>query len=206
MGDWFDSLAEFKARAVLVLGPDPFAANDHREVIAVFPQAYAGEATALARSSAFGMRWRSSQAPLVAWKNLSSPQGEDQPWVSAWLDRGALAMVRVDFQTAFGQGFECFVFCGRQLAEADEAKRIAYTAMSVWPVIKKEIVPLRYQVTPREMEVLLALAEGLTVKEAGERVGCAERTVGFHLSNLMEKLHAPNRAAVVQRACALGLL
>jgi DNA-binding NarL/FixJ family response regulator len=115
-------------------------------------------------------------------------------------------MVRVDFPTAFGQGFECFMFCGRHLSDADDPKRIAYTAFSVWPVIKAEVVSKRYDITAREMEVLLALAEGLTVKEACERVGCAERTIGFHLANLQEKLRASNRAAVVQRACALGLL
>ena len=206
MSDWFDSLAEFNAKAVLVLGPDPAAANDNRQVVAVFPAAYRGEASELARSDAFGIGWRSTQSPLVAWKNLAATQGPDQGWVSPWVERGALAMVRVDFQTAFGQGFECFMFCGRQFPDADAAKRIAYTAMSVWPVIKAEVVATRYEVTPREMEVLLALADGLTVREAGERLGCADRTIGFHLSNLMDKLHATNRAAVVQRACCLGLL
>lgn len=205
MSDWFGSLTEFKAKAVLVLGPDPFAANDHRQVVAVHPKDYSSEAAALARSAAFGVGWRTSAAPLVAWKNLSSA-GAEEPWVSAWLGRGALAMVRVDFPTAFGQGFECFMFCARQLSDADDAKRIAYTALSVWPVIKADLVSKRYDVTAREMEVLLALADGLTVKEACDRVRCAERTIGFHLANLQEKLRASNRAAVVQRACSLGLL
>lgn len=206
MGYWFESLADFKAKAVLVLGPDPSGPNDQRQVVAVYPQAYVTEAASLAGSHAFGVSWRASQAPLVAWRNLAGPHGDQESWISGWLQRGALSMVRVDFQTAFGQGFECFIFCGGEFSNADEAKRIAYTAMSAWPLIKAEVVANRYEVTPREMEVLLALAEGLTAREAGERVGLAERTIGFHLSSLMEKLHASNKAAVVQRACCLGLL
>ena len=206
LAGWFDSLEQFRPKAVLVLGPDPFAANDHREVVAVFPSDFIGEAAKLAKSNSFGVGWRSSSAPLVAWKNLTTAPGEDHAWSSAWLERGALSMVRVDFPTAFGQGFECFMFCGRQFSDSDDAKRIAYTALSVWPLIKTDVVSSRYEITPREMEVLLALAEGLTVKEASDRVNCAERTIGFHLSNLQEKLRASNRAAVVQRACTLGLL
>lgn len=206
LSDWFDSLAEFKPKAVFVLGPDPFAANDHREVTAIYPTDFAVEAATLARSDVYGAGWRASAAPLVAWKNLTPGQGEAQSWIGAWIERGASSMVRVDFPTAFGQGFECFMFCGRQFSDSDDPKRVAYTAMSVWPVIKANVVSHRYEITAREMEVLLALAEGLTVKEASERVGCAERTIGFHLANLQEKLRASNRAAVVQRACSLGLL
>lgn len=192
--------------AVLVLGPAPLSANVEREVVAVYPQAFVREAQTLASSSAFGVGWRSSAAPLVAWKNFSAGKGDDDAWVSAWVERGALSMVRVDFPTAFGHGFECFMFCGRQFPSSDDPKRVAYTAMSVWPVIKANVVSRRYEITPRELEVLAVLAEGRTVKEACDRVGCAERTIGFHQANLQEKLRASNRAAVVQRACVLGLL
>lgn len=205
LSDWFDSLAEFEPVAVLVLGPDSVAANDQREVVAVYPPDYDREASTLANSSAFGVGWRSSAAPLVAWKSFAAEQGDDH-WVSAWVERGALSMVRVDFPTAFGQGFECFMFCGRPFRDADDPKRVAYTAMSVWPLIKANVVSRRYDITAREMEVLAALAEGLSVKEACDRLRIADRTIGFHQSNLQEKLRASNRAAVVQRACVLGLL
>lgn len=204
--DWFDSLSEFNPKAVLILGPDQRSDRTKRDVVAVYPADYSREAELLARSGAFGADWRSSAAPLAAWKNLAPDQEGELDWAPIWWSRGALSMVRVDFPTAFAQGFECFMFCGRQFSNADDPKRVAYTALSVWPVIKLDVASQRYGVTPREMEVLLALAEGLTVKEAGERVGCAERTIGFHLANLQDKLRASNRAAVVQRACVLGLL
>ena len=204
--DWYESLSDYKPKAVLVFGPDPRGAGAGRDVVALHPWDFLSEARFLGQSNSYGFEWRASGAPLVAWKNLSLAHESERSWVSAWLDRGALSMVRVDFPTALGQGFECFMFCGREFSDADDPKRVAYAAMSVWPAIKSTLLSRRYQITAREIEVLLALADGLTVKEAGERVGCAERTIGFHLANLQEKLRASNRAAVVQRACVLGLL
>ncbi|HEX2545425.1 MAG TPA: helix-turn-helix domain-containing protein [Ramlibacter sp.] len=206
MAHWHSLLWEFRAKAVLVLGPAVFAANDHRELVAAYPGEYRLEAAALARSDAYGPPWRLRAAPLAAWRNLVGAHGADERWMLAWQSRGARALVRVDFPTALGHGYECFTMCGRALAGEHEAMRIAYSVMKLWPAVKAQVVPGRHDVTARELEVLRALADGLTVKDAADCIGIAERTVAFHLGNLQIKLHAGNRASVVQRACCLGLL
>lgn len=206
MANWLASLWAFRPVAVLVLGPDPFAANDHRELVAAYPDAFRGEAAALARSQAWGPPWRLRCGPLVTWQNLGDTTARGDRWVRAWQERGALSLVRVDFPTALGHGFECFTCCGRELAGDDAAMRIAFTVMKLWPAIKAETVPGRHQITSRELQVLRALADGLTLKDCADCLGIAERTVAFHLANLQTKLHAGNRAAVVQRACCVGLL
>lgn len=202
LADWLDSLAEFKVRCVLVLGPDPFAANDARQVVAIHPDEYLVQAAALARSSSFGSSWRASQSPLVAWQNL----GAEEEWTAAWLDRGVHALVRVDMPMPFRHGFECFMLAGRTLSGRNEAAAMAWSAMSVWPVIKEEVIGARFDISKREREVLVALAEGLTAREAAVVLGCTERTVTFHITNVALKLRAPNRAAAIQRACSLGLV
>ena len=206
MANWLASLWPFRAQAVLVLGPDPFAANDHRELVAAYPEAFRREAAALARSQAWGPPWRLRPRPLVNWQNLAEMPAESECWVRAWQERGAFSVVRVDFPTALGHGFECFTFCGRELSGDEAAMRIAYTVMKLWPVIKAQIIPGRHQITARELQVLRALADGLMLKDCADCLGIAERTVAYHLANLQMKLHAGNRAAVVQRACCLGLL
>lgn len=123
---------------------------------------------------------------------------------SSLLPRAVIA-VRVDFPTSLGHGFECFTFCGRELAEDEVATRIAYTVMNLWPRIKAQTTPGRHQITSRELQVLRALANGLTLKDSAECLGIAERTVPYHQANLQTKLHAGNRAAVVQRAFCVGL-
>lgn len=205
LAEWLECLAEFKARCVLVLGPDAQNAHDSREVVAIHPCDFLGEALALAASSSWGTTWRASHSPLVAWKNLEAGGGETG-WTQAWRRRGVHALVRVDMPMPFGNGFECFMFAGRALGDRNEAAAMAWTAMSIWPALREETIAPRFEISRREREVLLALGQGLTSKEAAGRLGCTERTVGFHLTNAAMKLNAPNRAATIQRACALGLL
>ena len=48
--------------------------------------------------------------------------------------------------------------------------------------------------SPQERRVLALLAEGLTNKGIGERLGLTEKTVKNYLSNIFDKLHLSNRA------------
>lgn len=61
-------------------------------------------------------------------------------------------------------------------------------------------------VTPRELEVLQLLAEGLTNKQVGKRLGISARTVKTHVQNLLSKLDVPDRTGAVARAFRLGLI
>ncbi len=58
----------------------------------------------------------------------------------------------------------------------------------------------------REVEVLAALAEGLSNKQIGERLFISPRTVDTHRTNLMKKLDTHNVAGLVRIAIAAGLV
>ncbi|MBQ1082544.1 helix-turn-helix transcriptional regulator [Nocardiopsis sp. B62] len=60
--------------------------------------------------------------------------------------------------------------------------------------------------TPREAEVLVEVAKGLSNREVGETLFISAKTVSVHLSNAMGKLGVANRTAAVARARELGLL
>ena len=60
--------------------------------------------------------------------------------------------------------------------------------------------------TPRERQCLEFASRGLTSGDMGCRLGIAERTVNFHMGNLMRKLEANNRSEAVARAVARGML
>jgi DNA-binding NarL/FixJ family response regulator len=60
--------------------------------------------------------------------------------------------------------------------------------------------------TPRELEVLQLLAEGLTNQQVGSRLGLSARTVKTHVQNLLVKLDVPDRTGAVARAFRLGLI
>ena len=211
MRDWHASLQEFRAGAVLVLGPasDGGASSDaapQRRVIAVYPAAYAPPAAALAAADAFGAGWREARASLVAWKNFSRDEPGSEAWTADWIANGCMSMVRTDIPMPLQQGFECFVFCERQLTGKAEAACVAWTALSVWPSLKDHVLATFYGISQRELQVLRLIADGRKVRDAASAMDCSERTVHFHLTNLMAKLRADNRASVIQRACALGIL
>ena len=60
--------------------------------------------------------------------------------------------------------------------------------------------------TPREIEVLERLAEGLPNKTIADRLGISDQTVKFHIASIAGKLGAANRTDIVRRAVRLGLI
>ena len=66
--------------------------------------------------------------------------------------------------------------------------------------------PLVDPLTPRELEVLQALADGLSNREAAERLYLSEGTVKNHVTNVLAKLGVRDRTQAALRARALGLL
>jgi two-component system nitrate/nitrite response regulator NarL len=59
--------------------------------------------------------------------------------------------------------------------------------------------------SPRQLEVLLAIANGLTTKEIALQLGLRPRTVNEHVSAIKERLGTATRAESVGYAVALGL-
>ena len=60
--------------------------------------------------------------------------------------------------------------------------------------------------TPRELEVLQLLTEGLTNQEIGDRLGLSARTIKTHVQNLLAKLDVPDRTGAVARGFRLNLI
>ena len=60
--------------------------------------------------------------------------------------------------------------------------------------------------TPRELEVLDLLAQGLSNKAIAVRLSISDQTVKFHVSSICGKLGAANRTDAVRRAARGGLL
>ena len=61
-------------------------------------------------------------------------------------------------------------------------------------------------ITPRELEILEAMAAGLSNREIGERLFVSENTVKTHAARLFSKLAASRRTQAVQKAKEAGLI
>ena len=66
--------------------------------------------------------------------------------------------------------------------------------------------PAEGALTEREREVLRLVADGLQNKQIGRMLGISERTVKYHLTAILTRLGADNRAQAVAIATGRGLL
>jgi two-component system, NarL family, nitrate/nitrite response regulator NarL len=62
------------------------------------------------------------------------------------------------------------------------------------------------RLTPRELEVLAAMANGASNKAIARQLGISVHTAKFHVAAILAKLNADSRTEAVMRAAQLGLV
>ena len=65
-----------------------------------------------------------------------------------------------------------------------------------------EIAKVSDILSPREIEIMLSVAEGLSNKEVGRQLDISEGTVKMHLHNIYQKIHVTNRTSLANFAIA----
>ncbi len=61
------------------------------------------------------------------------------------------------------------------------------------------------ELTTRQKEILTLVAQGRTYAEAAEALGLTERTIKYHMGEILDRLHLENRAQVIAFAVQAGL-
>ena len=59
--------------------------------------------------------------------------------------------------------------------------------------------------TPRQLEVLTLVAQGLTYKEIGTKLFLSERTIKYHMGEIIDRLHLENRRQAIEYARRMNL-
>jgi DNA-binding NarL/FixJ family response regulator len=114
--------------------------------------------------------------------------------------------------TAFERGADSYVLKGTSSDELVAVVRaVAAGGTLIPPDIAAQLAravrqPRRDRLTVREREILMLLAEGLSNRAVGERLGITERTVKFHVAEILARLGASNRAQAVAIAKARGVV
>lgn len=75
------------------------------------------------------------------------------------------------------------------------------------PVKEKRITDAAYDtLTPREQEIMVLLAEGLSIKAIAEKLSISPKTVENHRSSIMSKLDLHSTIELVRYAAKLGVI
>jgi len=91
-------------------------------------------------------------------------------------------------------------------AAAARASDVDFDAMLVAAGGRDEADGFEEPLTPREIQVLELLAEGLSNKAIAARLKISAQTVKFHVAAVAGKLGAANRTDAVRRAVRRGLI
>jgi len=185
-----------------------FEREDDLEVVA--------EAASVAEAIAVGCK----MTPDVSIVDLRLPDGNGLDIVRALrshsVDMGivVLTMYAGDTQLfdALEAGASAFVPKSAPAEEIVAAARHAaaapqsFTSADLAEAMKRRMSPQGPQLSPREREVLLLLADGLGVSQISRQLFISDSTTKTHISKLYEKLGAANRAQALMTALKLGLL
>jgi len=105
------------------------------------------------------------------------------------------------------------IWLGRKLTRVREVPVIREVRVEVpvlvrvgGPFQRNEARVAQLGITPRELEILEAVAAGLSTREIAERLFVSENTVKTHTARLFDKLSARRRTQAVQRAKEEGLI
>ena len=90
----------------------------------------------------------------------------------------------------------------RRVAADDEVD--AFVVAATRAVDDEEAPP--DPLTPREIEVLCLVADGLSNKAIAARLGISPQTVKFHVASISGKLGAANRTDAARRAIQRGIV
>jgi DNA-binding NarL/FixJ family response regulator len=91
---------------------------------------------------------------------------------------------------------------GLVLLDAEIAGELIHSVRAASPLRQDAVEEL----TPREIEVLRMMAEGLANKEIAVRLNISDHTVKFHISSILGKLGVSSRTEAVTQGIRMGLI
>jgi len=82
----------------------------------------------------------------------------------------------------------------------------AFAASDLADAMRRRLEPSGPRLSPREMDVLVRISQGLSVAQIAGQLFISESTTKTHISKIYDKLGATNRAQALMTALRLGLI
>ncbi len=95
---------------------------------------------------------------------------------------------------------------GLKRGEAAISRKTAARLMDGFAALSQQKSTPAETLTPREIELLQLLVDGLSNKAIAERLSLSENTVKYHIKNILQKLGVQNRTEAATHAIRDGLI
>ena len=135
------------------------------------------------------------------WRAAAAAFGE-----LGWSHDRALMLSLIDDEEALGEALETARLLGAVPLTRRVSERMRELGMRVPQGPRRSTRANPAGLTPRQLEVLTLLSEGLSNAEIAERLVVSPRTAEHHVSAVLTKLDAGSRRDVARRAADLGLI
>jgi len=167
-----------------------------------------------------GLQLLASRRPDVVLLDLKLPGAETGESVATFVRQGGNVIVFTAYDAdddvfrAIRDGARGYLLKGSAAADIVDAIRQVHTGNSylsprVAAKLVSDVARPRARgglLSPRERGVLRLVAAGLSNRQIAETLSLSERTVKFHVTAILNKLGADNRAQAVALAAERGLL
>jgi len=89
---------------------------------------------------------------------------------------------------------------------AQQSARSGSQSLPSEPAAPQESNTQKTVLSSRQIQILTLVAQGQTYRQVAETLGLAERTVKYHMAEILDCLHLQNRAQVIAYAVRTGLV
>lgn len=152
-----------------------------------------------------------SKFTLQYWADTYRAKGADKEFLSCAEDFGLCSGYTSGIRNLSGDVGGLFSFAGEDI---ERSERVGAVIEVITPhlfnalerIIGTEKLKSAPPLSGREREVLKWIAYGKTTWETSAILGISERTVKFHVNNIMKKMNAVSRTHAVAIASELGLV
>jgi DNA-binding CsgD family transcriptional regulator len=150
---------------------------------------------------------------LQYWSDSYEKHPEAGRFIMAASDYGLRSGYTYGLKTEGSDSISHFSFGARWMARSARTREILLRVVPHLHQALVRVVPLDSlteapykNLSPREKEVLRRVKEGKTASQIGSVLLISERTVNFHVGNILRKVRATTRAQAVAIAMAEGLI
>jgi len=152
-----------------------------------------------------------SRFSIQYWADTYETNSTDNEFVSSAEDFGLCSGYTSGVRNLAGNRGGLFSFAGRKLEKSERSRAIIETVTPhLYQAVERIVQTDRLKKAPvlseREKEVLKWVTYGKTTWETSVILGIGERTVKFHLKNIMKKLNCVSRAHAAAIASELGII